>query len=87
MAADAVIAQYPDRNCALHHRSCEVQLEGEGPWSLPDGGDDVEIVFTPGHTEGHVALLYRNGRNSDENTLFTGDHLAFNVERKLNLMK
>lgn len=64
-----------------------MQLEGKGPWQLPDGGDDVEIVFTPGHTEGHIALFYRNGRNASENTIFTGDHLAFSSERKLNLMK
>lgn len=38
---------------------CEVQLEGEGPWKLPDGGDDMELVFTPGHTAGHVCLFYK----------------------------
>ena len=38
---------------------CEVQLEGEGPWKLPDGGDDMELIFTPGHTAGHVCLFYK----------------------------
>ena len=68
-------------------RACEIKLEGEGPWALPDQDPDVEIVFTPGHTEGHIAMLYKSSSNPEENTLFTGDHLAFNVERKLNLMK
>lgn len=38
---------------------CEVQLEGEGSWKLPDGGDDMELIFTPGHTAGHVCLFYK----------------------------
>lgn len=37
----------------------EHQLEGEGPWGLPDGSDDCEIIFTPGHTEAHCVLLYK----------------------------
>ena len=41
---------------------CEVQLEGEGPWKLPDGSDDLEIVFTPGHTQGHCCLYYKEQR-------------------------
>ena len=46
-----------------HARSkCEVALEGEGPWRLPDGGDDLEIVFTPGHTAGHCVLMYQAQR-------------------------
>eukprot|EP00884_Botryococcus_braunii_P021476 jgi/Botrbrau1/8011/Bobra.384_2s0033.1 len=51
--------------------ACEVKLEGEGPWKLPDGGDDVELIFAPGHTEGCVCLLYRPAK-----ALFSGDHLA-----------
>jgi len=38
---------------------CEIQLTGEGPWQLPDGGDDVELLFTPGHTQGCISMLYR----------------------------
>ena len=34
-------------------------MEGEGPWGLPDGSDDCEIVFTPGHTEAHCVLYYK----------------------------
>jgi glyoxylase-like metal-dependent hydrolase (beta-lactamase superfamily II) len=49
----------------------EIKLEGEGPWTLPDGGDDVTMVFTPGHTSGHLVLYYGPGK-----ALFTGDHLS-----------
>jgi glyoxylase-like metal-dependent hydrolase (beta-lactamase superfamily II) len=49
----------------------EVKLQGEGPWTLPDGGDDVTLVFTPGHTSGHVVLYY-----GPDKSLFTGDHLS-----------
>ena len=38
---------------------CEVLLEGEGPWKLPDDSDDFELVFTPGHTAGHVCMYYK----------------------------
>jgi len=36
----------------------EVKLTGSGPWQLPDGSDDVTMVFTPGHTRGHCCLHY-----------------------------
>ncbi len=36
----------------------EVKLEGDGPWTLPDGSKDMEIVLTPGHTEFHCCLVY-----------------------------
>jgi len=39
----------------------------QGPWALPDGGDDVEIAFAPGHTRGHAVLYYTPAR-----ALFTG---------------
>jgi glyoxylase-like metal-dependent hydrolase (beta-lactamase superfamily II) len=55
----------PSRACS----AAEWQLEGEGPWEL---GDDVQLIFTPGHTAGCVSLLYRPDR-----ALFTGDHLAY----------
>ena len=37
----------------------EHQLEGEGPWGLPDGSEDLEIIFTPGHSEAHCVLFYK----------------------------
>ena len=46
----------------------EVKLEGEGPWKLPDGSDDFEIVYTPGHTESHCCMVYK-----PEQVCFTSD--------------
>ena len=47
----------------------EIKLTGTGPWQLPDGSDDVEIVFTPGHTEAHACLYYK-----PDKAIFTGKH-------------
>ena len=47
----------------------EWQLTGDGPWSIDD---DVQLIFTPGHTRGCVSLLYKSDK-----VLFSGDHLAF----------
>jgi glyoxylase-like metal-dependent hydrolase (beta-lactamase superfamily II)/ferredoxin len=44
----------------------EVVLDGDGPWALAPG---FLAVPTPGHTEGHCALLV------GDRFLFTGDHL------------
>lgn len=50
----------------------EHKLTGEGPWTLPgDTSDDFTLVFTPGHTSGHVSLYY-----APEKVMFTGDHLS-----------
>lgn len=46
----------------------EIQLEGSGPWSL---GPDIQLIHTPGHTEGSVCIFYKLLK-----ILFTGDHLA-----------
>ncbi|KAL3133688.1 hypothetical protein ABBQ32_008188 [Trebouxia sp. C0010 RCD-2024] len=53
----------------------EVQLEGQGPWQLPGGSQDVELIHTPGHTDGSVVLLFKPGQ-----VLFSGDH--FGVSRR-----
>eukprot|EP00878_Enallax_costatus_P035065 GHUV01039035.1.p1 GENE.GHUV01039035.1~~GHUV01039035.1.p1 ORF type:complete len:237 (+),score=59.58 GHUV01039035.1:632-1342(+) len=45
----------------------EIKLTGTGPWQLPDGSDDVEIIFTPGHTEAHACLYYK-----PDQAIFTG---------------
>lgn len=52
----------------------EWKLDGEGPWRLDDGEDDVEVLFTPGHTRGCLSLLY-----TKDQALFTGDHLAYST--------
>jgi glyoxylase-like metal-dependent hydrolase (beta-lactamase superfamily II) len=46
----------------------EVVLDGEAPLAL---ANDLLVVPTPGHTEGHCVLLF------GERFLFTGDHLAW----------
>lgn len=45
--------------CVPVRSQCEIQVTGEGPWQLPDGGDDVELLFTPGHTQGCISMLYK----------------------------
>ena len=51
----------------------EVVLEGQGPWEL---APDFLAIPTPGHTNGHCVLLYR------ERFLFTGDHLDWDRDAK-----
>ena len=50
----------------------EMILSGEGDW---DFAPDVKIIFTPGHTQGHLTLLYKN------EFMFTGDHLFYSAEK------
>ena len=38
------------RACASVRSECEMKLEGQGPWAVPGGEDDLEIIHTPGHT-------------------------------------
>jgi glyoxylase-like metal-dependent hydrolase (beta-lactamase superfamily II)/ferredoxin len=47
----------------------EIVIDGVSP--VPMGGDFV-VIPTPGHTQGHCVLLYR------DRYLFTGDHLWWN---------
>ncbi len=51
-------------------REVEVQPTGTDPIRLDE---DLLMIPVPGHTEGHMVLLYRN------KYLFTGDHLAFSA--------
>ena len=48
----------------------EIKPEGKEEFSL---ADDLKIIPVPGHTEGHLVLLYKN------KFLFTGDHLAYST--------
>ncbi|ESQ53797.1 hypothetical protein EUTSA_v10025570mg [Eutrema salsugineum] len=46
----------------------ELKLEGSGPWSLYE---DIELIHTPGHTDGSVCLFHKPLK-----ALFTGDHVT-----------
>jgi glyoxylase-like metal-dependent hydrolase (beta-lactamase superfamily II) len=52
----------------------EIVLEGTEPVAL---APDLLLVPVPGHTRGSTCLLF------EEKYLFTGDHVAWNPERKL----
>lgn len=47
----------------------EIKLEGTGPWDFL--GPDIDLIFTPGHTEASVCLHLKPLK-----VLFTGDHLG-----------
>ena len=51
--------------------SVEKKVRGEAPFLLTE---DMLAIPTPGHTKGHMVLLYKN------RFLFTGDHLAYSIE-------
>jgi len=51
----------------------EQQITGDEPQSI---GADLLAIPTPGHTRGHIVLLYR------ERFLFSGDHLWWSPERQ-----
>eukprot|EP00210_Caulerpa_lentillifera_P008013 g7652.t1 len=55
-------------------QSCEIQLDGNGPWSvgLNEDKNELEIIYTPGHTKGSICLLHK-----PSSTIFTGDHFAY----------
>jgi glyoxylase-like metal-dependent hydrolase (beta-lactamase superfamily II)/ferredoxin len=50
----------------------ETVIAGEEKLQL---GEDLTIIPTPGHTRGHMVLLYKN------KFLFTGDHLAWSPDK------
>lgn len=61
-----------ERDLTSGTREVERRLSGDAPVRL---AGDLLAVPTPGHTRGHVVLLYR------EKYLFTGDHLAWSSRR------
>ncbi|KAI4357034.1 hypothetical protein L6164_001009 [Bauhinia variegata] len=63
----------------LSSTEVEIKLEGTGPWSL---GEDVQLIHTPGHTEGSVCLFYKPLK-----ILFTGDHIAMRESGKLTMLE
>jgi len=50
----------------------EIVLEGDCHFNQ----DKAEIIFTPGHSQGHCVLIW------DKKYLFTGDHLAYSRKLK-----
>ena len=54
-------------------QAAESSLHPEFPDKL---SDEFLLIPTPGHTKGHMVLLYKN------QYLFTGDHLAFDRDNK-----
>ncbi|GMH41780.1 hypothetical protein BSKO_09690 [Bryopsis sp. KO-2023] len=50
---------------------CEVQWEGEGPWTLDDGSTDLEFILVPGHSSGSICMFH-----SPSKTMFAGDHMG-----------
>ncbi|MCA1594002.1 MAG: MBL fold metallo-hydrolase [Acidobacteria bacterium] len=62
---------HTDDNAARH--GVERIVEGEDETQLDD---DLVIIPTPGHTRGHMVLLYK------DKYLFTGDHLAWSPTRE-----
>src|SRR2546426_1088588 len=51
----------------------ELVVDGTAPVSVDA---DLVVIPTPGHTRGHLVLLYR------DRFLFTGDHLAWSPEKQ-----
>jgi glyoxylase-like metal-dependent hydrolase (beta-lactamase superfamily II)/ferredoxin len=56
-----------------NHINAESFLDGDAPQAVDQ---DLLAIPTPGHTRGHVVLLYR------DKFLFTGDHLAWSDNRR-----
>lgn len=55
--------------------SSEIIYDVNHPGIIKDEIDDLVIIHTPGHTEGHLCFLYKN------KFLFTGDHIAYSARK------
>jgi glyoxylase-like metal-dependent hydrolase (beta-lactamase superfamily II)/ferredoxin len=63
----------------IHEAEMDVQPGAEHIISgkaVVDWSADFRIIVTPGHSRGHMVLIYKN------TFLFTGDHLAWNREKR-----
>jgi glyoxylase-like metal-dependent hydrolase (beta-lactamase superfamily II)/ferredoxin len=58
---------------AADRHGVEVVVRGAGPFEIDN---DLIAIPVPGHTRGHMVLLYRN------QFLFSGDHLAWSPNRE-----
>lgn len=67
--ANRIIHRAASKAC----RDAEIILDDDSKISLPE---DFVIINTPGHTRGHIVLLFKN------KYLFTGDHLAYDAHSK-----
>lgn len=61
------------RNELPSQPDAEVVLDGDGPWELAPG---FLAISTPGHTQGHCVLLFR------DRFLFVGDHLDWDRDER-----
>ncbi|HXL72218.1 MAG TPA: MBL fold metallo-hydrolase [bacterium] len=76
--ADKYAARFKSKRI-IHEADLEAQPSAEDVVKGKDAVsvmDDFEIIPTPGHTKGHMVLLYKN------KYLFTGDHLWWRRKRK-----
>ncbi len=54
--------------------NAEIVLEHDFHSKIDDGEDELVMIHTPGHSEGHTVLNYKR------KFLFSGDHLAYSAE-------
>ncbi|HEY2413869.1 MAG TPA: MBL fold metallo-hydrolase [Pirellulaceae bacterium] len=84
IADAAKYAQHFGAARIIHREEIDAQPQAE---HLIDGFEPVEIapdflaIPTPGHTAGHIALLYNNP-DGQNRYLFTGDHLAWDRDQQ-----
>ena len=91
---DAVYADHPIRHIAetinfswedmRHLREVDVPIENprlvDGDAEIEIGGRRLKLIWTPGHTEGHLCVL-----DTDTNVLFSGDHVLGRITPHIGL--
>lgn len=58
----------------------EPDIAVRGGETISKGSSALEVVWTPGHSEGHICLYHREGK-----ILFTGDHLLPSITPNIGL--